>query len=86
MKQPLVNTNGDNWQTLYDNAVAAELALEKAFDAVHNLQPHGRNYQTNPPEDFAEANASWLAMSKNLRDSHREVKELRLSILKQRRK
>ena len=44
MKAPIINLNGDNKQTLADEAMRALEAISGAINALNAMTVHGRNY------------------------------------------
>lgn len=46
---PVVNLNGTSRESLVEDHRKALDALKVAFDALSDIAPHGRDYQTTPP-------------------------------------
>lgn len=65
---PTVHMNGDTRQSLIDQNMAVYYAADKLLTALDGASPNGRNFYTQGPKAFSDAQtehtARWVAVNK----------------------
>ena len=83
---PVVNSNGKSAEALIEEYSAVLHALDKTIDAMKQITPHGRDYQTEPREVYDEAVDQHRARMGLLAIMHKEIEGIALAVYDQKRK
>lgn len=70
---PTVNTNGTSWQELQQQLKAAWMSLFDSIKALQAMTPHGRDYQTQEPNQFSVAREQHVSRIRSLENIQDEV-------------
>jgi len=81
---PVVNNNGDSWETLNKDRREALNALDNARAALARMAPHGRNYQTAEPGAYTAAREAHFDLRALLLDVYNAVKAESVAVYEQR--
>lgn len=81
MRFPTVNINGTDRQQLLDGYMKARRALREAQEAVAEIAPHGRDYQTVAGHIYEEARSEHIERMRKLADVAFDLEQLAMHVI-----